>query len=200
MCILKTTFFSQNHLIFKDMRATLNLENDHVHILKLCRVMEQMAHAGNINPEHLERIVSLIRNFADGLHHKKEEELLFPKLAEKGFSQVQGPVSVMLHEHEEGRNFVRDIAGSIALYRSGDECAADTIHSGLLGYAGLLKNHIAKENNILFRMADNILSEEEQEDLSAEFTKTEESMTPGGSSSYYITQIEELTRICESEK
>jgi len=181
------------------MKATSNLENDHVHILKLCQVMEQMAHAGNINPEHLERIVSLIRNFADGLHHKKEEELLFPKMVEKGFSLVQGPVAVMLHEHVEGRTFVRNIAGSIDLYRSGDKGAAETVHSSLLGYAGLLKNHIAKENNILFRMADNALSAEEQEILSAEFKKTEESTAPGGSPSYYIMQIEELTKIYGSD-
>ena len=75
------------------MKATSNLENDHVHILRLCEVMERMAHAGNSDPEHLDRVVSLIRNFADGLHHKKEEELLFPKMAEKGFSTTQGPVA-----------------------------------------------------------------------------------------------------------
>jgi len=49
-------------------------------------------------------------------------------------------------------------------------------------------------------MADNALSSEEQEDLSAEFKKAEESMTPGGSSSYYIAQIEELTKIYGSDK
>ena len=88
--------------------------------------------------------------------------------------------------------FVRNIAGSIDLYRSGDKGAAETVHSSLLGYAGLLKNHIAKENNILFRMADNALSDEEQESLSAEFNKVEKSMAPGGTSSSYIAQIEKL--------
>ena len=57
------------------MKATTNLENDHIHILRLCDVMERMAQAGSIDPAHLEKVVSLIRNFADGLHHKKEEEL-----------------------------------------------------------------------------------------------------------------------------
>ena len=33
------------------------------------------------------------------------------------------------------------------------------------GYIVLLRNHIAKENNVLFRMADNVLSEEEQQEL-----------------------------------
>jgi hemerythrin-like domain-containing protein len=58
------------------MKATSSPENDHFHILKLCQVMEQMAQAGNINPEYLDRKVSLIRNFADGLHHKKKAECL----------------------------------------------------------------------------------------------------------------------------
>ncbi|MCU0457470.1 MAG: hemerythrin domain-containing protein [Bacteroidales bacterium] len=177
------------------MSATSNLENDHVCILKLCDVMERMAQAGNIDPVHLEKVVSLIRNFADGLHHKKEEDLLFPKMAEKGFSPVQGPVAVMLHEHEEGRNYVRGIAGNIESYKSGDKGAEETIRHNLLGYSGLLKNHIAKENNVLFRMADNVLSPDEQEILSAEFKKAEESMAPGGSASYYITQVEELAKI-----
>ena len=176
------------------MTATSNLENDHVYILRLCDVMERMAQGGKTDPVHLEIVVSLIRNFADGLHHKKEEDLLFPKMAEKGFSPVQGPVAVMLHEHEEGRNYVRGIAGNIQLYKSGDKGAAETVKSNLLGYAGLLKNHIAKENNILFRMADNALSDDEQEDLLSEFKKAEMSMAPGGSSSF-IAQIEELAKI-----
>ncbi len=174
------------------MKATANLENDHVYILRLCDVMEKMAHAANIDPEHLEKVVSLIRNFADGLHHKKEEDLLFPKMAEKGFSPVQGPVAVMLYEHEEGRKYVRGIAGNIELYKSGDKEAAEAVKYNLLGYAVLLRNHIAKENNILFRMADNALSDEEQESLSAEFNKVEKSMAPGGTSSSYIAQIEKL--------
>lgn len=177
------------------MSATSNLENDHVYILRLCDVMERMAQVGNIDPEHLEGVVSLIRNFADGLHHKKEEDLLFPKMEEKGFSTVRGPVAVMLHEHEEGRNYARGISGNIEPYKSGDTEAAEAVRQNLLGYAELLRNHIAKENTILFRMADNALSAEEQEILSAEFNKAEENMAPGGSSSFYIAQIEELAGI-----
>jgi hemerythrin-like domain-containing protein len=177
------------------MNATSNLENDHVYILKLCDVMERMAQVEKIDPAHLEIVVSLIRNFADGLHHKKEEDLLFPKMAEKGFSPEMGPVAVMLHEHEEGRNYVRGIAGNIELHKSGDKGAAEAVCSDLLGYAGLLKNHIAKENNILFRMADNALSEDEQQTLLEEFGKAEKSLAPGGSSSSYIAQIQELAKI-----
>ena len=44
-------------------------------------------------------------------------------------------------------------------------------------------------------MADNALSAEDQEYLSAEFKKAEESMAPGGSASDYIMQIDDLAKI-----
>ena len=58
--------------------ATKNLENDHVNILRLIDVMEKMILVKSKNIEHFENTVSLIKSYADGLHHSKEENLLFP--------------------------------------------------------------------------------------------------------------------------
>lgn len=66
--------------------ATKNLENDHVHILRLKDVMEIITSADRPEIIDLETIVDLIKNFADGSHHAKEENLFFPLLAERGFS------------------------------------------------------------------------------------------------------------------
>jgi hemerythrin-like domain-containing protein len=71
------------------MKATSDLENDHVYILKLCDIMEKITHEERPDISHLEDIVDLIRSFADGLHHRKEEDLLFPKMSEKGFHYTQ---------------------------------------------------------------------------------------------------------------
>jgi hemerythrin-like domain-containing protein len=130
--------------------ATANLENDHVHILQLINVMERITQLKQVEVSHLESIVSLIRNYADGLHHAKEEKLLFPKMVEKGYSFEQGPIAVMLHDHEEGRNFVRGMAEHIALYKEGNISALDGVFSNMKGYIDLLRAHIAKENNVLF--------------------------------------------------
>ena len=89
--------------------ATKNLEDDHVHILKLLDVMERIIGSDNPDISHLESIVDIIKNFADGLHHAKEENQFFPFLAKRGFSLTQGPVAVMLNEHERGRDFVKEI-------------------------------------------------------------------------------------------
>ena len=141
---------------------------------------------------HLEQIVDIIRNFADGLHHAKEENLFFPLLAERGFSPTQGPVAVMLHEHALGRNFVKGMADSITLFKSGNKAASVEIFRNMKGYSELLRNHISKENNILFRMADNALSESDHNNLLTKFEEAEKNHVQPADSRKYSEQIKDL--------
>ena len=174
--------------------ATANLENDHVHILRLIDVMEQVTKKPEANIEHLEKIVELIRNFADGLHHNKEEKLLFPQMVEKGFSFQQGPIAVMMQDHAQGRNFVKDMADNIALYKAGNTAVIPVIYSKMHGYIVLLRAHISKENNVLFQMADKVLSEEVQQSLLIEFKTMESKPVGSGSLADCIRQIESLAK------
>lgn len=175
--------------------ATSNLENDHVHILRLIDVMEKMTLKDAVDVSHLEAIVDLIRNYADGLHHAKEENLLFPKMVEKGFSFQQGPIAVMMHDHTVGRNYVKGIADNIPLYRTGNQLVLSDIFSNMRGYIDLLRAHIGKENNVLFRMADNALSADEQHVLLNQFNTIENAGVNGGSLSDCISKIDQLTHI-----
>ena len=172
--------------------ATRNLENDHVHILRLIDVMVHITISDNPDIGHIERIVDIIKNFADGLHHAKEENLFFPFLTERGFSLTQGPVAVMLHEHVQGRNFVKGMAENIAIYRNGNTSVLSEIYLNMNGYADLLRSHISKENNILFRMADNVLSESDQQKLLGRFAEAEKNHFSTLNSQQYISQIQEL--------
>ncbi|MCW0484714.1 hemerythrin domain-containing protein [Gaoshiqia sediminis] len=172
--------------------ATQNLENDHVHILRLTYIMEAMAEKGSTNADHFDEVVSLIRNFADGLHHAKEEDLLFPMMGEKGFSPEQGPVAVMLHEHIQGRNYVSGMIEGIAQFRAGNTEAVNNIYANMQGYAILLQNHISKENNILFRMADQVISPAEQQMLLDQFAEVENKAIPGYNAENSIAKIDLL--------
>jgi hemerythrin-like domain-containing protein len=172
--------------------ATQNLENDHVHILRLIAVMEQITQSADTNVDHLELIVRVIREFADGLHHAKEEQLLFPLMVQKGFSNESGPVAVMLHDHAEGRNFVKGMAENIAQFKQGESSALRAIFINMQGYAELLKNHIGKENNVLFRMADKAFTTAEQESLLIDFAIVENKQESGQSKDEYITLINKL--------
>lgn len=170
--------------------ATRNLEVDHLHIINLTRVMTQLAQLSEPPVRHLEEVVDIVKKFADEFHHAKEENLLFPLLGKKGLSPDQGPVAVMLNEHTAGRQYVKGMIDNILHYRDGNNAALQVIRENMLNYVALLNNHIHKENNILFRMADNVLSDAEQENLLSQFYEVEKEMDQ--SPAEWVRKINEL--------
>ena len=172
--------------------ATQNLENDHVYILRLIDVMERMVMTLATDSADMEMVVNLIKNYADGFHHAKEENLLFPLMVEKGFSTEHGLVSVMLHDHAQGRQFVKGMSEAIALYKTGDESVLPDIYMNMEGYVELLRAHIGKENNVLFKMADKAFTIHDQEQLLTEFAALETNGYGDGQIARFILDIEGL--------
>jgi hemerythrin-like domain-containing protein len=173
-------------------KATQNLEDDHVFILELVEIMQKMAASSSVNPEQVEEVVHIIRNFADGLHHAKEENLLFPLMVEKGFSTEAGPVAVMLSDHEQGRHYVKEMADGALALKAGNSSATGWIREAMRGYADLLQAHIAKENNVLFRMADQIMSHSEESDLISRFVLIDKGNDADAVKNNYIQRIKLL--------
>ena len=97
------------------------------------------------------------RNFADRCHHGKEEAHLFPAMEAKGFPRDGGPTGVMLHEHEQGRAHVRGMDEAIDAAAAGDAAALRQFVEHAEGYVALLREHIYKEDHILFQLADRTL-------------------------------------------
>ena len=118
-----------------------------------------------VSPEHLEQLIEFFTTFVDRCHHGKEEELLFPALEEIGVSREGGPIGVMLKEHQQGRDHVAKMKASLIRYREGDRGTAGDLVQHARAYIALLNQHIDKENNVLFVLADKHLSEDKQTEL-----------------------------------
>ncbi len=158
-------------------QATQILRQEHDAILKMLdvadRVAEQLDNGATIDPRTLNGLLEFFTLFADKCHHGKEEELLFPLMEEKGIPREGGPIGVMLHEHDLGRAFVRLMRDQCKTYADGDTAAGPRWAEAARGYTALLRQHIQKENDILFVMAENALSDEEQARLAEEFERVE---------------------------
>jgi hemerythrin-like domain-containing protein len=122
-----------------------------------------------------------LRGFADVCHHGKEEDILFQRMTERGFSRESGPVAVMLHEHRVGRGHVavlREAGGG-----SGPLAAVETElvleHAG--AFIPLLRAHILKEDRILYPMAVRLLTGPELDTMETEFDALEARMRADGS-------------------
>lgn len=155
------------------MKPTEELKNEHQAILLALRVLEEVSRRLNkgikVDPGDLAGLVEFIRVFADKCHHAKEENLLFSEMEKAGMPRAQGPIGVMLSEHDQGRAYVHGMDEAARRLKAGDDAAGRAFAENAGNYAALLSQHIMKEDNILYPMADRILSEEAQRALEKGF-------------------------------
>ena len=171
------------------MRPTDILTDEHKVILMVCdaaeREAQSMRSSGTVDAEKIAKMVDFFRTFADRCHHAKEEDLLFVRMADRGFPRDFGPVGMMLHEHVQSRSNVAAVADNVAAAAAGDARALAAVCENLLAYASLLRSHIYKEDNILYPMANQAFSEADQAALSAEFERVENEIGAGVHEKYH---------------
>ena len=145
------------------------------------------------------KALDFIRNFADECHHLKEEKLLFPAMEAHGIPQEGGPIGMMLMEHEEGRSHVRAMRAAVEGLERGESGGAETLLSHARAYLRLLTEHIQKEDEILFRIADECIPAGEQTALLKSFEEQETRELGAGVHEKYLAVAKELEAALNNE-
>ena len=155
------------------MHPTEILSHEHRAIEARLNEMEVQIHAlapGSTFPRaYLEDALDFFRHFADGCHHAKEENFLFPLLKERGVPEHGGPIGIMLAEHDEGRGYLKTVRENLDGAAHGSQAACDAVCASASAYIDLLRGHIFKEDNILFRMAQMVLQPDDVAELQKQF-------------------------------
>jgi hemerythrin-like domain-containing protein len=128
----------------------------------------------------LARFVSFIREFADAYHHSKEEDILFVAMGEHGFPREVGPIAVMLHEHDLGRSHVGVLDRLAQQSAAWSEDDHRTLAGTVREFSTLLRQHIQKEDQILYPMANARLPEPVKEDIDRRCKACEEQRISSG--------------------
>jgi len=137
-------------------------------------------------------LIDFFRTFADTCHHAKEETVLFPLLEEMGVSRQGGPIGVMLHEHDLGRAHVRGMDQALGAQVDASPGAARGFRRHAEGYVGLLRQHIQKEDFVLFEIATQRLDPGRKDRAAAEFERIERDVVGAGRHERYHALLEEL--------
>ncbi len=147
------------------------LMEEHRNIERVLSCLEAMAgefeSTGVLVKEVAGDALEFLRTYADRLHHGKEEAELFPAMERRGIPEHAGPTAVMRAEHVEGR---AHIAG---MGRAVERNDLPAFAREARGYVELLREHIMKEDQVLFPMADGIVPASEQADLLRIFDRVE---------------------------
>lgn len=155
-------------------RPTDVLHAEHRIIERVLHVVDGLARKARtgeeVDRDDARDAIDFIVSFADRCHHGKEEAELFPAMERCGLPREAGPTAVMRAEHDEGRAHVQ--AMRTAVEASPFDAAAFARHGG--AFASLLRDHIMKEDQVLFPMAEQMLPEQAKAELRAVFQRVDE--------------------------
>jgi hemerythrin-like domain-containing protein len=173
------------------MTATEDLRAEHQGVLRMLDILRAIVSrlgAGQAVPvTQLGSILEFLRVFVDKCHHGKEEDILFPALERGGVAREGGPIGVMLHEHTLGRGHIRDMGAVLA---GGGGLAA--FAAPALAYVELLTSHIAKENDVLFVMAERLLGAPALTQMHEAFERLEEERIGAGRHEAFHRLLDDL--------
>jgi hemerythrin-like domain-containing protein len=149
------------------MMPTETLREEHRVILRaldaLERACERLSAGQPLPRDWWSDLIQWLRGFADRNHHGKEEYCLFPAMEKAGLPFEGGPIDIMLEEHTEGRELL------LAMETADPARQAGTGRR----YVHLLRDHIAKEHEVVFAIAEAVLDDTAQRDVARAFEAVE---------------------------
>lgn len=146
--------------------VTAGLSAEHRLVLRELDAFER-----SLRDEDLVRARETFRFFDEkvSLHRRKEEEVLFPALA--AYPRIaDGPVACMLAEHREERGLLDAARNAAVRAADAPDAWADLRRSGS-ALVALLRQHIDKEDNVLFPVAESTLADTEKDVVCAGFDR-----------------------------
>jgi hemerythrin-like domain-containing protein len=177
-----------------ETNVTAVMVEEHQLILRMIALLEKnvaLAEAGLFSDWNffLDRALPFIKDFADHFHHAKEEDVLFKALVANGMPRDNSPVAAMLMEHDQGRSFVRGMELAARQLRGSEPDVVTMVVAALAenarGYAELLRDHIEKEDTILYPLAERVLPEAVRPAIIAAYAAAE-AKNPGSQEKYRL--------------
>ena len=148
------------------------LSDEHQNILKvtgaLLKECDSLQSGNKIDKDFFKKAIDFIRNYADKFHHAKEEDILFVEMCKDEAKMHCNPTQQMLYEHDLGRDFIKKLGRGVEEDNNG------VIIENARGYAHLLQEHIFKEENILYPMADEALKQNVKNEILEKFKQVEQ--------------------------
>ncbi len=157
------------------MSAIEKLFDEHRLIERVVDAMEAFTSTVQADCEHgrceLMRLVTFFREFADLIHHEKEEEFLMPALSKSGVEWDAGIMLQIRKEHEFERHLLQTLRHS-ALQQgrwSADDCRR--VNEISTSFVQFMRGHIAKEDRQLLPIVRERLTGPLHDELDAQMER-----------------------------
>jgi hemerythrin-like domain-containing protein len=124
---------------------------------------------GELDPEAAAEVVVLLEDFADGLHQRKEEEVVFPRLLERIGYGDEEQLGELLEDHVYERALMAGVRSTLSGALHGDPPRIPEFLDEADVCLSIHRRHMEEENSSLLPMIDEYLLPEDDERMLAEF-------------------------------
>jgi len=121
----------------------------------------------------VEKIVDFLFVYIDQCHRLKEEKFFYPAFTSSNLPVDYDPAE-LINEHILGNIYLKEIISCVENCKMGSTFSCDKIADCMINYVKLIQNHMQKEENVYFAIAEKVLSKEMQNEISEQFKKIDE--------------------------
>jgi hemerythrin-like domain-containing protein len=155
------------------MKALDQLRQEHQTLRTALAVLAAMcdrdSRGQEVPLEHFEQALELLEDYVDVGHHGREEELLFPALAETDAARPGGPVGPLTAEHKLARQYIKTMHKLLRKVARRHRGARKQFAEHVALYANLMEKHIRTEEEVLFPMVERLLGQTRKDEISEAF-------------------------------
>lgn len=161
------------------------LMTDHETIERVFDAVHRALRDPGPSPALIADAIEFFTGYVERCHSHKEEDHLFPLLESRGMSLEAGPLAVMVMQHRESEEALRALQAAAREYIGGDRGVLPQLRAAFERYAGALKDHFWKENDVLFPMARRVLGASDAARIVAGIASVEAAIGPDTRQRYF---------------
>ena len=179
------------------MESIKIMVEEHENIRRMLKVIRKICYRVLTNDNYdigdFSKIIDFVRSYADKHHHGKEEDILFVTMNKELEKLAKsGAITGMYIEHDNGRLYMANLEKGLNNLLEGNDDAKLDIIANAICYGDLLDRHIEKENTVMYKFAENNLSEASKSFVEMESKNIEDNATSSGIQDKYIKLLNEL--------
>ncbi|NLX62445.1 MAG: hemerythrin domain-containing protein [Tissierellia bacterium] len=179
------------------MKSIKDMIYEHENVTRMVKVMRKYSYAvlqgADIDYKDFYKIIDFIRNYTDGYHHAKEEDILFKRMGEELPKLADnGAITGMLIEHDMARLYVSNLEKALEEYEKGNDEARLDIIANTICYGDLLTRHVDKENNVIYKFAERMLSDEVKKEIDRKSEEVDNKASKDKIQEKYLKLLDEL--------
>lgn len=145
--------------------------NEHKNILAVVAAVEKQINlledGEPISEVFFRDAIVFLREYADGVHHAKEEDVLFKVIAEEGFDKKNAEVKRLVHQHILSRQLFKEIEEAL------NDNKKKALQKKFREYFSLIREHIHEEDEVLFPLLEELLPIEIKDRILKQFDEAD---------------------------